>query len=153
MPKLLFFALVTTGGVLVAVQASLNNRLRQALEGDALMAALLSFIVGTLTLLVIVLIRGGGLTSLRNLHGTLESVPWWAFAGGLCGAFYVLAIILGVPQIGVALCMAAVLIGQQLCAISLDHFGAFGLEPVAISAQRLLGLACLLLGAWLLRPA
>jgi len=153
MPKLLFFALVTTGGALVAVQASLNNRLRQALEGDALMAALLSFIVGTLTLLVIVLIRGGSLTSLRNLYGTLESVPWWAFAGGLCGAFYVLAIVLGVPQIGVAWCMAAVLIGQQVCAITLDHFGAFGLEPVAISAQRLLGLGCLLFGAWLLRPA
>jgi len=153
MPKLLFFTLVTTGGALVAVQASFNNRLRQALEGDALMAALLSFIVGTLTLLVIVLIRGGGLASLRNLHGTLESVPWWAFAGGLCGAFYVLAIILGVPKIGVALCMAAVLIGQQLCAITLDHFGAFGLEPVAISTQRLLGLGCLLFGAWLLRPA
>jgi len=83
----------------------------------------------------------------------LPDVPWWAFAGGLCGAFYVLSIVLGVPQIGVALCMAAVLIGQQLCAITLDHFGAFGLEAVAISTQRLLGLSCLLLGAWLLRPA
>jgi len=153
MPKLLILALVTTGGALVAVQASLNNRLRQALEGDALMAALLSFIVGTVTLLLIVLLRGGGMTSLRNLQGSLDAVPWWAFAGGLCGAFYVLAIILGVPKIGVALCMAAVLIGQQICAITLDHFGAFGLESVAISTQRLLGLVCLLFGAWLLRPA
>jgi len=152
MPKLLFFVLVTTAGVLVAVQASLNNRLRQALEGDALMAALLSFLIGTLTLLLIVLLRGGGLASLRTLHATLGDVPWWVFAGGLCGAFYVLSIILGVPQIGVAWCMAAVLIGQQLCAVTLDHFGALGLKPVALGSERIIGLGCLLLGAWLLRP-
>lgn len=152
MSRLWFFAAAFGGGMLVAFQAVLNNRLRQGLGGDALPVAVLSFMVGLLCLSIAVCLRGTAPSSARAVVDALPAIPWWALAGGACGAGYVLSIIVGVPRIGVAWCMAGVLLGQQVGALGMDHFGVAGLGRIPIDGARLTGLGLLTAGAWLLRP-
>ena len=47
--------------------------------------------------------------------------------------------------------IALVVAGQMAAAITLDHFGAFGLSPHPISVSRLLGAALLIAGVVLIK--
>lgn len=147
-----FLGVAMLGGVLVAVQAVINNRMRQSLDGDALATALLSFGVGLLCLGTALLARELGQPSLRGIAEGLPQAPWWAWLGGLCGAGYVLSIVLGVPRIGVAWTLGGVLVGQQLCALMVDSFGLSGLAPMAVDWRRVMGLTLVMTGVFLQQP-
>ncbi|WP_326537917.1 DMT family transporter [Pseudorhodoferax sp.] len=153
MARSLYFLVAVLGGLLVAVQAVLNNRLRQAVDGDALATAWMSFGIGVLCLSALLVLRGGAAESTRALVSALPLTPWWALLGGVCGAGYVLCLVAGVPRLGVAWALAGVLLGQQIGALGLDHLGAASATAVPIDLSRAAGLACLLVGAYLLRPA
>ncbi len=57
--------------------------------------------------------------------------------GGFLGAFYVWAVVWGVPQMGVVTTVAALILGQMVAALALDRLGLFGLPVQALSATRL----------------
>jgi transporter family-2 protein len=113
MSRNLLFLFATFGGVLVALQAVANSRLRVSFGGDAIAAALFSFGVGALTLGLTCGFFGDPRASFRVFTASLPALPWWALVGGVCGAGYVLSIIVGVPRVGVAWCMAGVVIGSR----------------------------------------
>src|SRR5512138_2069100 len=69
--------------------------------------------------------------------------PWWAWTGGVIGAFYVSAVVLLTPRLGVAATLALSVAGQMVAALVLDQVGAFGLELRPVSATKLLGAALL----------
>lgn len=140
------------GGALVALQAAANHRLCLALEGDVLVTALVSFGIGFAVLALVVLARGGVANAAGALISAAPGLPWWAFIGGVCGAGYVMSIVVGVSHLGVVWCMAAALLGQQIMALALDHFGAGALQEVPLGFTRVLGVGCLVLGAWLVKP-
>lgn len=150
MAQLLGIGAAVGGGLLVAVQAAFNNRLRQGL-GDVLAVTAVSFAIGTLCLLAVLVLRGQFTASLRGLAAAWPQLPWWALAGGLCGAGYVAGLLVGVSHVGMALAIAGVLIGQSVGAAVLDACGAFGLVRVPFGAERCIGLILLLAGAWLMR--
>ncbi|MFZ1814334.1 MAG: DMT family transporter [Rhizobiaceae bacterium] len=122
------------GGVAIAVQASVNGALGRA-AGDTLIATLISFLVGSLCLLVFVGLRGQFPT--RTLLGT---APWWAWIGGALGAFYVWSAAWTVPRLGVLTLAAAVITGQLLASMLIDTSGAFGVPVHAVSWQRIVAL-------------
>ena len=66
------------------------------------------------------------------------------------GAIVAVAILL-LPALGAATLFALVIAGQVLAAVTLDHFGAFGLTPHPISTARLAGAALLIAGVILIR--
>ena len=68
--------------------------------------SVVSFAIGTLALLFIVIFFGKG-----NI-ASVTTIPKWQLTGGLLGAFYVFAIILVVPKIGVAAGLTAVIVGH-----------------------------------------
>ena len=77
--------------------------------------------------------------------------PWWAWTGGVIGAFYVSAIVLLTPRLGVAATLALSVAGQMVAALALDQVGAFGLELRPVSGTKLLGAALLVVSVVLLR--
>ena len=81
--------LAFAAGTAVPVQFAVNAEMRGAVGGPVVAAAI-SFVVGTLALLVAVLVAREGSASLSDLTGA----PWWAWAGGFLGAFYVTASII-----------------------------------------------------------
>ncbi len=138
--KWIFILLALVAGATMPVQAGLNLRLKQAL-GDPIFAALVSFAVGTAALAV----YAYALRPVPTL-GMVSSAPWWAWAGGLCGAFFVSVIIILAAQLGATTTMACLLAGQFIAALILDHYGLIGFDVHAISWPRVLGVLLVMAG-------
>ncbi len=132
-PALLAFA----GGGLIAAQAPINARLK-IIVGAPLLAAAISFAVGTLVLIVgVAATRTGG--GISHIGGG----PWWAYLGGFCGAVLVTATLIAAPRLGVTPTFVAVIMGQVGIAAAIDRFGLFGITARAITPSRVIAI-CLL---------
>jgi transporter family-2 protein len=131
--------LTACAGGLVAVQAPINAGLGRST--GSLPAALLSFGVGTIALAAIVVLSGkaGGL-------GSAFDVSWYYLLGGLLGAIYVTNALIAVSVIGAGGVAAATITGQLTASVLIDRFGLFGLDEVALSPGRVIGVALLLAG-------
>ena len=137
--------LALIAGFLMAVQAPTNAILGKA-SGSPVVAALISFVVGTLALGAMVAATCG-----RLFAPELKAVPWYAWLGGFYGAFFVAIAAFGAPKIGVGPLLTAAIGGQLIGAIVLDHFGMLGLTRQPVSMEKLAGVALVLFGAWLVR--
>jgi bacterial/archaeal transporter family-2 protein len=143
---LFLYALALGAGVSVATQQVLNGSLRDSL-GSPAWAGLVSYAGGLLTMIVAVIAFSEPVPAVR----VMANVPWWAWSGGLFGGVFILLAILLLPSLGAATLFALVIAGQVLAAVTLDHFGAFGLTPHPIGAARLAGAVLLIAGVFLIR--
>lgn len=135
--------LTAVAGGLIALQAPINAELGKATGG--LPAALVSFLVGTIALAAIVILSGkaGGI-------GSTFEVNWYYLIGGLLGAIYVTNALLAVSVIGAGGVAALTVAGQLTASVTIDRLGLFGLDQVALSPERLAGVALLLVGTVLI---
>jgi transporter family-2 protein len=138
--------LAVVAGAVLPVQAGINAQLRITL-GNPLAATLVSFVIGTVALAVVVL---GARVPLPSAAG-LERAPWWHWTGGLLGAVYVAMMILLAPRLGAATLIAAVVAGQMLSSLVLDHYALVGFAAHPISLQRVIGAALVIGGVALVR--
>lgn len=128
-------------GMLVAMQPPINSKLGGAVGTFA--AATISFLVGTTVLFVVAVVSGG--THLGGLRG----VPWWYFAGGLIGAVFVATSLVAVRSLGAAGVVAATIAGQLTGSVVIDRFGLLGLSKQPLTAARVVGIALLAVGVFL----
>lgn len=137
--------LVFIAGAMVAMQAPTNAILAKA-GGSPVLAALISFVVGTVALLAIWI--GSG-----NRPGTaaFSGLPWYAWIGGLYGAVFVGVAAYAAPKIGIASLITIGIAGQIAMALALDHFGALGLSREPINFGRVAGAALVMAGVVLVR--
>jgi transporter family-2 protein len=135
------FLMAVVGG-LIALQAPINAGLGRATGSFA--AALVSFAVGMLLLAAIVALSGkaGGVSEAAN-------VQWYYLLGGALGAAYVFSALVLVDEIGAGGVAAATVTGQLTASVLLDRLGVLGLEQTPLTASRLLGVAMLLTGTYL----
>jgi bacterial/archaeal transporter family-2 protein len=136
-------ALGAGAGCLVGMQAPINSRLGRTLGG--VQAATFSFLVGTVALVSISYVLGGGLGS----FGSLGRVPWWALVGGLLGAIYVFVALEAVKTLGASGLTAVVITGQLAISVVVDRFGLLGIARHQISLSRVIGLVLLVAGTLL----
>ena len=141
----LTLALALFAGVLMAIQAPTNAILGKA-TGSPVVAALISFIVGSVALAAVVAGTAG-----RLFAPELKSVPWYAWLGGFYGAFFVAVLAFGAPRVGVAVLLTAGIAGQLAAALVLDHYGLLGLSQHQVTPVRVAGVALVLAGAMLVR--
>jgi transporter family-2 protein len=130
-------------GGLIALQAPINAGLSKATE--SLPAALISFAVGTLLLLGLVLV-GGKITDVGNL----TDVRWYYLLGGALGAAYVFTVLVTVKTLGAGSVAAATITGQLTASVLIDQLGAFGLDKQPLTLARIVGIALLLSGTYLI---
>ncbi len=138
-----FILLAILAGGMLPIQGVVNSQLGRALD-SVVLATLISFIVGSLTLLVVFLYRNNWSAG-SNLQG-LQDVPPILYIGGILGAIYVTAVAALIPKIGVANTMIAVILGQVLLSMLLDHLGVLGIEVRALSWSRILGASLVVFG-------
>lgn len=143
MSNMMFMLIMFFAGMTVAIQPSINARLAQKV--GVIESACISFGVGTIALLLVLLFSGKG--TLRGIGDT----AWWEWTGGLLGALFVSMTIVVVPRIGTAAAMAAIIAAQLVTGLVLDHFGLFGFKGVPMDIKRTVGVALLLCGAFLVR--
>ena len=137
--------LVLFAGGMVAVQAPTNAILAKA-GGSPVLAALISFAVGTTALLVTWLASG-------NRPGTsaFSGLPWYAWLGGLYGAIFVAVAAYAAPRIGLASLITIGIAGQIAGALWLDHIGALGLTREPVNLGRIAGALLVVAGVILVR--
>jgi transporter family-2 protein len=131
-------------GGLVALQPPINSMLGRAV-GD-LQSAAISFAVGTLILLVLVAIIGGGFGQMVNVR---DVSLFYVLAGGALGAAYVTTVLVTVRALGAAGVVAITIFAQLALTIVVDHFGWLGVTRNPISALRVIGVVLLALGTYL----
>ena len=125
---------------MVAVQSRINGELGVRLA-DGIAAAVVSFGVGLLILLVLVPATPGGRRGLVALRGALRTgtLRPWQCLGGVCGAFLVATQGLTIGALGVAVFTVAVVAGQSGSSLLVDRagIGPAGRQPV--TPNRLIG--------------
>ncbi|MEX6501581.1 DMT family transporter [Pseudomonas zhanjiangensis] len=139
------FALPFIAGACLPLQAGINGQLAKQVS-STLSAALISFLVGSLALLLMVLAQ----REAPSL-GALKGLTWWHWSGGLLGAFFIFIAAFAGPRIGALLLMTLVLAGQLGMALTLDHFGWAGFREAPISLGKIAGLLLIVAGIWLIR--
>jgi bacterial/archaeal transporter family-2 protein len=132
-------------GLMIPVQAAVNNQLKGFVGSSTLLAAFISFTVGTIALAVVATVNRQPWSSLGNL----AKVEWWHLTGGLLGALFVFGTTLLAPRIGLAKMTALIVAGQVVISLVMDHNGWLGLAVREVTATRLLGGALVVAGVFL----
>ena len=73
--------------------------------------------------------------------------PAWMWLGGLMGLLVVFSITFAQPRIGATATIGILIAGQIAMGAVIDRFGLFGVDQIAISPARVLGIALLGIGA------
>lgn len=142
----LYMLFAVLAGAMMPTQAATNNKMA-AVVGSPILAALISFLVGTVAIFAYTVATG---TPIGNLVSA-KNAPPIAWVGGLFGAFFVAATVMLVPRIGVALTFSLVIAGQMLVTLFIDHFGLLGIEVQRVSWQRVVGILLVTGGVILIR--
>ena len=141
---LLLFAVVA--GSFLPAQAGVNARLAQYVGGPV-RASMISFAVGAVALFIVVLVF------YRSDGHRASAAPWWAWIGGLLGAFYVTSTVVVPVRIGAAAFFGILVAAQLVTSVALDKFGWIGFPQRDVSPLKLVGVALLVAGALLVRLA
>jgi bacterial/archaeal transporter family-2 protein len=145
MDNLFWIALAAVAGASIPFNAAFNARLGVA-GASPIHASLISFGIGTLT------IAAYAFATRQTVSWSgFVAAPWYAWLGGVFGAFSLTAIILTFPKLGPGLGFGLVVAGQLIVSVFLEHFGVLVAQPHPISVLRLLGLALVFGGVALIR--
>ena len=131
-------------GGLVAMQAPINSGLGKAL--GSLPAASFSFAIGLVALVGITFVSGEGFGQLGEVGG----LSWYYLIGGLLGAVYVTTVLISVRTLGAGGVTAATIAGQLSMSVVLDQLGILGLAQRELTPARVIGVALLAAGVFLI---
>lgn len=138
-----------TFGFFPPIQTTINSLLASHTHSPAF-ASLVSFTIGSITLLILTAIFNRSL-KLKTSHLKFGKLKPIYFTGGILGMAFVTANIILMPHMGAALTTLIGMFGQILMGILIDHFGLFGSPKIAMTSRKTIGLLCILTGIILLR--
>jgi transporter family-2 protein len=130
-------------GGMIALQAPINSQLGKRI--GSLPAASVSFVIGTVLLVLLALVFGGGFGRL----GEARHLSWYYLLGGALGAAYVTTVLVTVRTLGAGGVTAATIAGQLTIAVVVDQLGILGVEKQVVTAPRVLGIVLLAAGTFL----
>ena len=133
-------------GATVPTQAGINAKL-SFYTGSPVTASIISFMAGTVTLILFALITGTPIPGPSSFAGS----PWWIWIGGALGAFFVASCIILANKVGAVSMLALVLAGQMIASLFLDHFGLLGYETQPVNLMKIGGVTLLTAGILLIR--
>ncbi len=139
-----FYALIMLfAGIGIPIMAALNAGLGSKLQSPAL-ASVILFSVAMIASIAYLLVFEGIPASIRA-----GSTPFYFYLGGLFVVFYVLSITWVAPRFGIGNAVAFVLLGQLVSMATIDQFGLMGAPQTSISLPRIIGLAFMAAGVFL----
>lgn len=144
MPNLLYLAIAAVSGAAMALQGTFNSVMGKAI--GIWESTLVVHVIGTLTVLIIMLLIGTGFNNLSKL----SEVPWYAYLGGVLNVLIIFTVVKTMPQIGVGNATTAIIVAQVTTAVLIDSLGLFGMKKYDFQYIDLLGIALLAVGARIL---
>ena len=143
--QLLLLMPLTFGiGIAMTFQTAINSQLREYLNSP-LQAALLSFLIGTILLVILVFFQPVE----KPEFATFVQLPWYLWLGGFLGVYAISLSIYAAPKLGFLTLSGLIIFGQLVTSMVLDHFGLLGTEKAPINWQRLLGGVVIFIGVLL----
>lgn len=139
-----FLACSIAIGFSLASQAGVNSQLRLALSSPV-QAAFISFLIGTIILGTISLIQGDSWFK----PNSFSEIPWWAWLGGLFGAFNIAMAVFLAPKLGALTLAISIVCGQIIASLMLDQNGWLGYPKIELSLPRILGALLIIAGVFL----
>jgi transporter family-2 protein len=130
-------------GGMIALQAPINSTLGKRI--GTLPAASVSFFIGTVVLVLLAFVFGGGFGKL----GEARHLTWYYLMGGVLGAAYVTTVLVTVRNLGAGGVTAATIAGQLTAAVIVDQLGILSISKHAITAPRAAGVVLLAAGTFL----
>lgn len=131
----LAFPLLLLGGMAIAAQSSINGTL--SVRTDVVTTAWLANVVAAIILWFLVIFFEPPQAQ------TMFSIPPWQLSGALFGTFSMVAIVIGVPRIGTAATIVAVIAGQIIMGLLVDDFGWFGNTQIGLDYKRMAAITLL----------
>jgi len=137
--------------VLLAVLAGLAGSVQVAVMGrfggrigvlEALTFATCVQLALSVVILLVARLGTGG-------FGDAFRAPPWMWLGGLMGATVVFTITFAQPRIGATATIGILIAGQLVMGAAIDRYGLFGVDRIAISPARAVGIVLLAAGAGL----
>ncbi|HBU9552409.1 TPA: DMT family transporter [Staphylococcus aureus] len=138
-----------TFGFFPSIQTTINSLLASHTHSPAF-ASLVSFTIGSITLLILTAIFNRSL-KLKTSHLKFGKLKPIYFTGGILGMAFVTSNIILMPHLGAALTTLIGMFGQILMGILIDHFALFGSPKIAMTSRKTIGLLCILTGIIFLR--
>lgn len=146
--RLSMILMVALGGVALTLQVAWNSKLREG-TGSPVLTTIISV---TLTLVSLLLVWASGTVN-RGTLPPFQSLPRWAWFGGLFASYYLVASLVALPRLGAASVFSLVIAGQMVAAMVLDSTGAFGVTHIPLSPGRIMGALLLIAGVVLIRKS
>ncbi|MFT4019998.1 MAG: DMT family transporter [Acinetobacter sp.] len=132
---IIMLLVVIFGGAVLSAQSSINGRL--GANVGVLESSWLTFTVGAMISFLLAFF-------FEPPHAlNLFTAPRWQLIGAFFGVAYMLVIVFAMPRLGAAATTVAVISGQLLMSLLIDHFGWFGNEVITLDHSRLLALVLL----------
>ncbi|WKN40642.1 DMT family transporter [Tunicatimonas pelagia] len=135
-------------GMGVVVQAGANTQLSQMLA-NPFIAGLISFVIGTLCLLIINIVMRSDF-SVLTVHNIAQT-HWWMWLGGLMGAFFITSVIVIAPKIGPTQLFGLIIASQLTFSAVVDHYGWLGFQAQPINIKKIVGVLFLMAGTFLIQ--
>ena len=125
------------GSVQVAVMGRFGDRIGVV---EALFFATCVQLLLSLAILLVARLGTGRL-------GEAVHAPPWMWLGGVMGLTVVFAITFAQPRIGATATIGILIAGQLVMGALIDRYGLFGVDQIAISTPRAIGIVLLGIGA------
>jgi transporter family-2 protein len=137
--NLIFLILAVITGALIPVQAATNAAFSKSV-GNPFLTGLMVFIVGLAGMVAFILISGTAMPTTQQV----VSAPLYSYLGGVIVVVYVIMI-----SVLVRTSIAFILTGQGIFAVIIDQFGLFNVAQRPVDLTRIIGLALLIGGVYL----
>ncbi|MFP4351075.1 MAG: DMT family transporter [Thermodesulfobacteriota bacterium] len=129
------------GGLAITLQGQFMGVMDQRLGTKE--SVFITYVIGGIFISLILLA-----TRLGNLKA-IRLVPWYGYTSGLLGLVIVGSISYAVPRLGVSRAFTILVAAQFFVAVLIDHYGLFSAAVQPVTGPRLLGLALISAGVWL----
>jgi len=136
-----FLVAALLAGAIVPFQAGANAMLGRLL-GHPLWATLVSLGVSVALIVPVMMVFRLQVPAV----GVALKGPWWIWIGGAAGVVYITAALLLAPKLGAASFIAAVIAGQMVASLLIDHFALMNFAHRPLTVARLAGLALIIGG-------
>ncbi len=142
MPWIAVVFIVVAAGIAAALQAHFMGVM--STEIGALESMFITYGLGGVAVtLLVALNRGGNLASWR-------AVPSYMLLAGIAGLVIVGGLGLGASRLGLVATISIYVAISFVVSAAIDHFGWMGADVRSLDVGRLLGVAFLFVGAWLI---
>ncbi|TRZ39846.1 DMT family transporter [Niallia circulans] len=127
--RYIFYVLALLAGAALSFEGAIYAELGKTI--GQLETSFYNFFMGSIIMGLLWLFFGKG-----KLSYAVEA-PKWTLLGGLLGVVYLTAIVVSVPFVGVGISMVAVIIGQLIMSMIIEHFGFLGSKKTPINKEKI----------------